>query len=204
MSMETALLATLVLPLIGMVLIWLTGNAPNLREGVTLVAAIALFAIVLALLDAVMAGASPELSLLEVMPGLEIAFKIEPLGMLFACIASGLWIINSLYSIGYMRGNDEKKQTRFYMCFTVAIASAMGIAFAGNMFTLFIFYEVLTLSTYPLVAHKETGEAKRGARTYIGILIGTSIGLQLAAVIWTWVATGTLDFAERRHPDKSD
>ena len=136
MSMETALLATLVLPLVGMVLIWLTGTSPNLREGVTLVTAVALFAIVLALLDAVMAGEAPELTLLEVMPGLEIAFKIEPLGMLFACIASGLWIINSLYSIGYMRGNDEKKQTRFYMCFTLAISSAMGIAFAGNMFTL--------------------------------------------------------------------
>jgi multicomponent Na+:H+ antiporter subunit D len=114
--------------------------------------------------------------------------------MLFACIASGLWIVNSLYSIGYMRGNDEKKQTRFYMCFTVAISSAMGIAFAGNMFTLFVFYEVLTLSTYPLVAHKETEEAKQGARTYLGILIGTSIGLQLAAIIWTWIAAGTLDF----------
>ncbi|WP_339856873.1 monovalent cation/H+ antiporter subunit D family protein [uncultured Nisaea sp.] len=196
MSMETALLATLVLPLVGMVLIWLTGNSPNLREGVTLVTAVALFAIVLALLDAVMAGEAPGLTLLEVMPGLELAFKIEPLGMLFACIASGLWIINSLYSIGYMRGNDEKKQTRFYMCFTLAISSAMGIAFAGNMFTLFIFYEVLTLSTYPLVAHKETEESKRGARIYLGILIGTSIGLQLAAVIWTWIAAGTLDFTK--------
>ena len=117
MSMETALLATLLLPLVGMVLIWLTGNSPNLRETVTLVTAVSLFAIVLALLDAVMAGEAPGLTLLEVMPGLELAFKIEPLGMLFACIASGLWIINSLYSIGYMRGNDEKKQTRFYMCF---------------------------------------------------------------------------------------
>jgi len=196
MSMETALLATLLLPLVGMVLIWLTGNSPNLREAVTLITAVALFAIVLALLDAVMAGEAPGLTLLEVMPGLELAFKIEPLGMLFACIASGLWIINSLYSIGYMRGNGEKKQTRFYMCFTLAISSAMGIAFAGNMFTLFIFYEVLTLSTYPLVAHKETEEAKRGARIYLGILIGTSIGLQLAAVIWTWVAAGTLDFTK--------
>jgi len=194
MSAETALLATLFLPLVGMVLIWLTGKSPNLREAVTLVTSVALFAIVLSLLGDVLDGARPSVDLLEVMPGLSLAFEIEPLGMLFACIASGLWIVNSLYSIGYMRGNGETNQTRFYMCFTVAISSAMGIAFAGNMFTLFIFYEVLTLSTYPLVAHKETEEAKKGARIYLGILIGTSIGLQLVAIIWTWIAAGTLDF----------
>ncbi|WP_420405094.1 monovalent cation/H+ antiporter subunit D family protein [Nisaea sp.] len=194
MSPETALLATLFLPLVGMVLIWLTGKSPNLREAVTLASSVLLFAIVLSLLSEVLDGARPSVDLLEVMPGLSLSFEIEPLGMLFACIASGLWIVNSLYSIGYMRGNGEKKQTRFYMCFTIAISSAMGIAFAGNMFTLFVFYEVLTLSTYPLVAHKETEEAKRGARTYLGILIGTSIGLQLAAIIWTWIAAGTLDF----------
>ncbi|WP_193180868.1 monovalent cation/H+ antiporter subunit D family protein [Nisaea sediminum] len=194
MSAETALLATLLLPLAGTVLIWLTGKSPNLREAVTLITSVLLFAIVLSLLSDVLDGARPSVDLLEVMPGLSLAFEIEPLGMLFACIASGLWIVNSLYSIGYMRGNDEKKQTRFYMCFTIAISSAMGIAFAGNMFTLFVFYEILTLSTYPLVAHKETEEAKRGARIYLGILIGTSIGLQLAAIIWTWIAAGTLDF----------
>ncbi|UUX50029.1 monovalent cation/H+ antiporter subunit D family protein [Nisaea acidiphila] len=194
MSAETAILATLFLPLVGMMLIALTGKSPNLREAVTLVTAVALFAIVLSLLSDVLDGARPSIDLIEVMPGLSLSFEVEPLGMLFACIASGLWIVNSLYSIGYMRGNGEKKQTRFYMCFTVAISSAMGIAFAGNMFTLFVFYEVLTLSTYPLVAHKETEEAKRGARIYLGILIGTSIGLQLAAIIWTWIAAGTLDF----------
>lgn len=194
MSPESAILATIFLPLVGMVLIALTDKMPNIREAVTLVTSVLLFAIVLLLLSQVLDGARPSVDLVEVMPGLAIAFEIEPLGMLFACIASGLWIVNSLYSIGYMRGNNEKKQTRFYMCFTVAISSAMGIAFAGNMFTLFIFYEVLTLSTYPLVAHKETEDAKRGARIYLGILIGTSIGLQLAAIIWTWIAAGTLDF----------
>ena len=114
--------------------------------------------------------------------------------MLFACIASGLWIINSLYSIGYMRGNQEENQTRFYIYFTIAISSSMGIAFAGNMFTLFIFYEILTLSTYPLVAHKQNSEAKSGARIYLGLLIGTSVGFQLVAIIWTYLITGTLDF----------
>ncbi|HBC54330.1 MAG TPA: cation:proton antiporter, partial [Alphaproteobacteria bacterium] len=98
------------------------------------------------------------------------------------------------YSIGYMRGNDEANQTRFYVCFAIALASAIGIAFAGNMLTLFLFYEILTISTYPLVAHKETPEAKAGARIYLGILLTTSILFLLTAVIWTWFAAGTLNF----------
>ena len=195
MNPSFLLAATLLLPLIGTLFIALTGSRPNLREAVTLVTAGLLAAIVYSLLQDVLAGARPAATLVEVVPGLPLALEIEPLGMLFACIASGLWIVNSLYSIGYMRGNHEHKQTRFYMCFAIAIASAMGIAFAGNMFTLFIFYEVLTLSTYPLVAHKETAEARQGARIYLGLLIGTSIGFQMVAIIWTWLAAGTLDFA---------
>jgi multicomponent Na+:H+ antiporter subunit D len=77
----------------------------------------------------------------EPLPGLPLAFRVEPLGMLFALIASGLWIVNSVYSIGYMRGNAEQHQTRFYVCFALAIAAALGVAFAANLFTLFLFYE---------------------------------------------------------------
>ena len=189
-----ALALTLAIPFAGAVLIGLTGRHPNVREGVTLVTATALFLTVLSLLDGVLAGARPAIRLLEVIPGLPLALEIEPLGMLFGLVASGLWIVNSIYSIGYMRGNDEGHQTRYYICFAIAIGAAMGIAFAANMFTLFIFYEALTLSTYPLVAHRETEEAKLGARTYLGILLSTSIGLQLVAIIWTWQIAGTLDF----------
>lgn len=194
MSTELALALTLLIPSLGGIGIALMGRYPNSREAVTLATAVILFTVVLGLLQEVLDGGRPTLSLIEVMPGLPLMLEIEPLGMLFGCIASGLWIINSLYSIGYMRGNDEHKQTRFYICFAIAIASAMGIAFAGNMFTLFIFYEILTLSTYPLVAHKENAEARSGARIYIGLLIGTSIGFQLVAIIWTWFTAGTLDF----------
>jgi multicomponent Na+:H+ antiporter subunit D len=197
MTAATALALSLLIPLAGAVLIALSGRNPNLRESVTLITAIALFADVLWLLGAHLAGGpQPELMIGEVMPGLKIALSIEPLGMMFGMIASGLWIVNSVYSIGYMRGNNEHKQTRFYVCFAIAILSALGVAFAANMFTLFIFYEVLTISTYPLVAHKETPEARAGGRTYLGILIGTSIGLQMVAIVWTWVATGTLDFTK--------
>lgn len=114
--------------------------------------------------------------------------------MLFACIASFLWIVTSVYSIGYMRGNDEQHQTRFYICFAIAISSVMGLAFSANMFTLFIFYEVLTLSTYPLVTHSGTPEAMRAGRTYLGLLLTTSIGFQLTAILWTYSTVGSLTF----------
>jgi multicomponent Na+:H+ antiporter subunit D len=156
--------------------------------------AVAVFACVVGLLPAVQAGLRPAVTLLSVMPGLDLAFRVEPLGMIFALVASGLWILTSIYAIGYMRGAQEKHQTRFYACFSIAIFAAIGVAFAQNMFTLFMLYEVLSLSTYPLVAHKGSEEAKRGARVYLGLLLGTSIGLLLPAMIATWWLTGTLEF----------
>jgi multicomponent Na+:H+ antiporter subunit D len=160
------------------------------------VTAVSLFAVALNLLPVVADGGRPDLNLIEVLPGLELRFTLEPLGMLFALIASGLWIVNSIYSIGYMRAKKESNQTRFYVCFALAIFGAMGVALAGNMFTLFIFYEVLTITTYPLVTHAGTPEAMRSGRTYLGLLLGSSIGLQLAAIIGTWYLTGTLDFRD--------
>jgi len=194
LSLELSLLLSFILPAVGAGLIALTGRMPNLREASTLLTALLLFANTLYLLDAVLGGARPEVELWALLPGLKIAFAIEPLGMLFATVASGLWIVNSIYSIGYMRGNGEKHQTRFYICFAIAIGSALAIAYSANMFTLFLFYEVLTLSTYPLVTHKGNDAARNGGRVYLGILLSTSIGFLMIAVIWTWVLAGTLDF----------
>jgi multicomponent Na+:H+ antiporter subunit D len=194
MSAECLTWLALAIPLAGALPIALTGGWPNLRESVTLVTAGLLFLTVASLLPEVLAGARPSVTLVETLPGLPIALSVEPLGMTFAAVASFLWIVNSIYSIGYMRGHHESNQTRFYVCFAVALFSTMGVAFAGNMLTLFIFYEVLTLSTYPLVTHSGTPEAMRAGRTYLGILLSTSIGIQLLAIIWTWVAAGTLDF----------
>ena len=185
----------LLLPLVGAVGIAFAGRInPNLREGVTLVTAGALAWTVWRLLPELMAGGRPELSLFEIVPGIEIAFRVEPLGMLFAALASGLWIVNSVYSIGYMRGNNEKHQTRFYVFFALSLAATMGIAFAANLFTLFLFYEALTLSTYPLVSHKGDADTVRSARIYLGILLTTSIGLLLPAIIWTYLAAGGGEF----------
>ena len=191
---EPLMLGALALPLAATPLIVAARRWPNLREAVTLATAAALLACVLALWRAVAAGARPGLVLLQVLPGLELALRLEPLGMLFALVASGLWIVNSLYSIGYMRGNGEANQTRFYVCFALSLAAAMGIAFAGNLFTLFLFYELLTLVTYPLVTHHGSDKARQGGRVYLGLLMGTSIVLLLPALIYLWHLTGTTDF----------
>ncbi|MEO8079348.1 MAG: proton-conducting transporter membrane subunit [Caldimonas sp.] len=194
MTNESLILAALLVPLAGAGLIAAAGRFPNLREGVTLLTAGLLLACVVSLLPSVLAGGRPAAVLLEVLPGLAIAFRVEPLGMLFALVASGLWIVNSIYSIGYMRANEEANQTRFYVCFALALAATMGIALAGNMFTLFAFYELLTLVTYPLVTHSGSEEARRGGRTYLGVLMGTSIMFLLPALIITWSVAGTTDF----------
>jgi multicomponent Na+:H+ antiporter subunit D len=191
---EQAIALALAVPAGGAALIALAGRAPNLRETVTLATAVALLGCVLTLLPVVGGGARPALTLFALLPGLQIAFTVEPLGMLFALIASGLWIVNSIYSIGYMRGNDEAKQTRFYVCFALALAATMGIAFAGNLFTLFVFYELLTLITYPLVTHHGTDKARSGGRVYLAILMGTSIVFLLPALVFVWFIAGTTDF----------
>jgi multicomponent Na+:H+ antiporter subunit D len=194
MSGDMQVLFALLLPLAGALGIAAAGRYPNLRETVTLVTAVGLTITVWTLLPAIYAGERPAATLFEVLPGLAIHFEVEPLGMLFGALASLLWIVNSVYSIGYMRGNNEKHQTRFYICFAVALSAAMGIAFAGNLITLFLFYEILTLCTYPLVSHKGDEATVKQARVYLGVLLGTSIGLLLPALIWIYRATGTLEF----------
>lgn len=196
METNTAILAAMIIPMAATLTNLVFRDRANLRDGLTLAAAVATFLCVLNILSNVGNETTEAFSILTVMPGLDLAFNVEPLGLLFAIIASGLWIVTHIYGVGYMRGNNEDNHARFFASFSFAIASVIGIAFAANMFTLFLFYELLTLSTYPLVAHKGTPEAIRGARTYLGILIGTSIGFQLVAVIWTWTLTGTLDFTK--------
>lgn len=194
MSITELMPLTLLVPAVGAVLIALAGRWPNWREGVTLVTAATLFWTVISILKKADSGSPQSVTLIEMLPGLSISFHAEPLSLLFAMVASGLWIVTSVYAIGYMRGAGEQHQTRFFACFALALSGAMGVAFSANLLTLFVFYEVLTLSTYPLVSHKGNDNAKQGARTYLTILLFTSIGLLLPALIWTYAATGTLDF----------
>jgi multicomponent Na+:H+ antiporter subunit D len=196
MNPETLALLALVIPTAGSLLVLLSHGHPNLREGLTLLASVLLFLCVAALYPLMSAGERPAVVLVEVLPNLSLALEVEPLGVLFALVASGLWVVTSVYAIGYMRANKEKNQTRFFALFALSLASAMGIAFAGNLLTLFVFYEALTLATYPLVTHAGTPNAKEGGRRYLGILLTTSISFLLVAIIWTWHLTGTLDFQE--------
>jgi len=195
MTPADLILAAVLVPAAVALVLPLFATRPNLREGVTVGGSLLLFAAILSLLPTVLAGEHPALPIVEVVPGLEIAFAVEPLGLLFALVASGLWIVNSVYSIGYLRAERAHRQTLFYVCFAVAIAATMGLALSANLFTLFLFYEALTLSTYPLVTHRATREAMRAGRLYLLMLVGASTLLLLPAIAWTGAAAGTLDFA---------
>ena len=194
MSAEAALIGVVLVPLLGALAVVLAGSRPNLREAMSLGAGVVLLALVVRLLPRVLSGDWPATVLAEPIPGLALAFSAEPLGVLFGLIASFLWIVTTVYSIGYMRGHGEAHQTRFYAFFAIAMGCTMGVAFADNLFTLFVFYELLTLSTYPLVTHAGTREARQGGRTYLGILMATSMGFLLLAVVWTWQLTGNVRF----------
>ena len=153
-----------------------------------------MFALVASMIPEVLAGRTPECVLFRILPGIELAFRVDAFGLLFASGASLLWILTSFYSIGYMRSLKEHAQTRYFSCFALALSATMGVAFSANLFTLFLFYEALTLVTYPLVGHKETAEAKAGARKYVIYLLGAAKVFLLAAIILTYNVAGTLEF----------
>lgn len=180
---------------VAVVLIGLSHKRPNIREAWTILSAVIKSSIVISMLPIILDGNIIEYHLITILPGLNIKFRVDALGISFAATASFLWIITSFYAIGYMRSLKEHAQTRFFICFSAAMAATMGAAFSANMFTLFLFYEIITFCTFPLVAHKETPEAIGGARKYIIYLLGTSLAFQLFAIFLTYNAAGTLDFS---------
>jgi len=170
-------------------------RSPNVRESWTFLAAVVKFAIVASMLPMVMSGVEISYTLVEVLPGLGIAFRVDAFGMLFALVASFLWIITSAYSIGYMRGLDEHAQTRYFCFFAISLSAAVGVAFSANLLTMYLFYEMLSLATYPLVTHHQDREARTSGRKYLLYTVGASIGLVLPAMLMTYHLTGTLDFS---------
>ena len=194
MSPTPLVILAVVTPAVAASLIWVFRDWANTRDAISLTFGVALLSMVLTLYPQVADGLRLSSNFGEMLPGLEIAFVVEPLGMLFALVSSSLWIVTTVYSIGYMRYQKDAHQGRFFMFFALSISAAIGIAFAGNLFTLFIAYEALTLATYPLVAHYGTDAARRGARVYLGLLLSTSIGFLLVAIIATWSLAGTLEF----------
>jgi multicomponent Na+:H+ antiporter subunit D len=176
-------------------LIMFTPRKPNLRETWSVLGAVATFLTVLSMTPMVLAGKALEYTPFVILPGISMKFRVDALGILFGTISSFLWILVTFYNIGYMRTLNEHAQTRYYFCFAVAIVGAVGVAFSGNLFTLYFFYEIISIFTYPLVGHHQDEEAYEGARKYIVYLTGTAKSFFLPAIILTYILAGTLEFA---------
>jgi len=186
------LLAVLV-SLVAVIFIVIPNQRPNIRESWTIMASLAKFALVASMLPVVLAGKCPAITLFSISPGISLALKVDHLGIIFGLSASFLWILTSFFSIGYVRGISEHKQTRYFASFAICLSATMGIAFAANLFTLVIFYEILTIATYPLVLHRETPEAIFGGRKYLVYLLTGGVFL-LFALAFTYQLSGTVDF----------
>lgn len=184
------LASVLIIPLIAA-----SGKSPNLREMWTIVGACFKFLVIASMLPLILSGTRIECTLAEVLPGYALQLRVDALGMLFALVSSFLWILTSVYSIGYMRSLDEHGQTRYFSFFALSLSATVGVAFSANLLTLYLFYEMLTLSTYPLVTHHQDKEARSAGRTYLVFILGTSIGMILPAMLFIAFKTGTLDFA---------
>lgn len=167
---------------------------PNLREAVSVIAGIIKFLFVLSLYPVVLEKGYYNIEILPIASGLSIKLLVDPMGLLFALGASFLWILTTFYSIGYMRGTHAKRQTRYYVCFALSLSATMGVAFSGNLLTLFIFYELMSIATYPLVAHKEDEESLEGGRKYMIYLLGAAKLFLIPAMAITYYVAGTLDY----------
>ena len=181
----------------GALFILFYGKKQNIRELCSILAGLLKLLIILSMIPVVVYDKKIiTYSLFTLLPGIEISFKVDAFGLLFAMGAALLWIATTIYSIGYMRSNNESNQTRYFTCFAVALSCTIGVAFSANLFTMFLFYEGLTIITYPLVAHKGTDEAKHGARKYVIYLLGTAKAFLVAAIILTYNLAGTLEFSK--------
>jgi multicomponent Na+:H+ antiporter subunit D len=197
MVIESALpLLPIGITIVTSLLIAVSGKKPNVREFWSVAGAILTFLSVMAMVPTIWQGGRIVYILSDIAPGISLNFRVDALSLIFGIVSSFLWIFASFYNIGYMRGLNEHAQTRYYTCFAIAIVGAQGVSYSGGLFSLYLFYEVITLFTYPLVAHHQDEEGYAGAKKYMVYLMGTSKGLLLPALILTYILTGTLDFAD--------
>lgn len=193
--MDYKLLIALMIPLIGTLGVMYKGHNENLREGISCVSSLLLLFIVGSMIPQVLGGKALVFHMFTILPGVTVTLRADAMSMIFALVASSLWTIAVFYSMGYMRGLKEHAQTRFNACFALAIFGAIGVAFSDNLFTMYLFYEIVSICTYPLVAHHQDAEGYNGARKYIIYLTTTAKAFLLPAMILIYVLTGTLDFA---------
>jgi multicomponent Na+:H+ antiporter subunit D len=192
---DIRLVLAVLAPLIGAGLVMFSGKRPNLREAWSFLAAATLFGITASLVPDIRAGRTLHYTIFQLLPGLSVSLRADALSMVFAVTASFLWIITVFYSAGYMRGLHEHAQTRFNTCFALALFGAIGCAFSDNLFTLYLFYEIVSFTTYPLVAHHQDEEGYEGGKKYLVYLTTTAKGLVLPAMVLIYVLDGNLDFA---------
>jgi len=184
---------SVLLPVIGAVIISrIPEKAVKARNATALISVSATFLVVVAILLHLLKNQLVEFTLVRFMPGLELFFRIDPLGILFGVTASILWIFAIVYSTGYMA--KQPNQRRFFLCFVISMSATLGVAFAGNLFTMYIFFEYLTLATYPLVIHSQTDEATRSGIKYIAYCFGGG-GLILFSLIILQGIVGHVNFA---------
>ncbi len=192
---DIRLLLAILAPLIGAGLVMAAGKRPNLREACSFLAAVTLFGITVSLVPDIRAGRTLRFMVFDLLPGLSVSLRADALSMIFAVAASFLWIVTVFYSAGYMRGLKEHAQTRFNTCFALALFGAIGCAFSDNLLTLYLFYEIVSVTTYPLVAHHQDEEGYEGGKKYLVYLTATAKGLVLPAMVLIYVLNGNLDFA---------
>jgi multicomponent Na+:H+ antiporter subunit D len=184
----------LIITLLAPLAVLVCGRSINIREGISFAAGTLAFSLVLTCAPAILSGGILRYEIFRILPGLTITVALDGLGFIFAFIAPFLWVLATSYNIGYMRTLKEHAQTRYYFCFAVAIFGAVGVAMSANIFTLYLFYEIISVFTYPLVAHHQDEEGFAGARKYLVYLMGTSKLFLLPAMVLTYVLAGTLDF----------
>ena len=177
-------LVAMLVSLVAAGLIRVFGRYPALRESCTYGAGVITLALVASMLPVVLDGGVVESSRLSLVSGVSLHLRADALGLLFALVASTLWLLTSIYSVGYMRAGGYANQTGYFSSFAVCVSATIGLAFAANLLTFFLCYEVLTIATYPLVAHNRTPEARAGGRTYLVYTLTAGQAL-LLAVVWT-------------------
>lgn len=181
--------------LLGAVLIAVTRRSPNIRDVCSLVTATLLLLISLSMIPAVLEGNTLRYTLFSLTspPSISIAFRVDAMGLIFALHAALLWIVIAPYSIGYMRTLGEHAQTRCHLCIALVMSAAMGVSFAANLLTLYLFYEMASLCAYPLEVHHETEDAYSKGNKYVFYVFAWG-KIFLLACLLAYGLSGTLDF----------
>jgi multicomponent Na+:H+ antiporter subunit D len=186
-------LIAVALPMVTAATIVVARHRPTVRDRSLVAGAVVTFVVLAAMAPGVIAGEVPTTVLGEVLPGVELSLRADAMGMVFALLAGFLWVLASPYAIGYLRGEGARNRTRFSAFYALCLATAFGVAFAGDLFTFFVFYELLTVATYPLVTHKGDAAAIAAGRRYLGyLLVGGAAVLVAFAVVYA--QTGELTF----------